>query len=108
MRRLKKIITLSAVSLIATSSIANAQDDVSIMDLKETVYLLMKDVQGMKARQESFVKNGKEMVSKNGVAIKSVQNDVSEIEKQIKKDRNRDVLEGYTVSSELKNFVKNN
>lgn len=106
MRKIKTIIALGTATLVMTSTPVSAQDDVSIMDLKETVYLLMKDVQGMKADQKSFMKEGKEVISNNGAAIKAIQSDVVEIQRQIKKDRNRDILEGYTVSNELKKFAK--
>jgi len=105
MKKMKKIIAAGTTALIVASTTATAQDDVSIMDLKETVYLLMKDVQGMKARQKSFTKKGEEIVGSNSTTIKAIQSDIADTKKQMKEDRNRDLLEGYTVSSELKNFA---
>jgi capsule polysaccharide export protein KpsE/RkpR len=102
---IKKITALSTALFISMSSTAMAQDDVSIMDLKETVYLLMKDVQAMKASQKTFTKNSQSIVNKNDSDIEMLKKDIASLQKQIKDERNTDVLSGYKVSSELKKFA---
>ncbi len=60
---MKKIIILLCAGILTTS--AFAQDDVSIMDLKETVYILINQVKHLKINNDKKIHKLQGLVSKN-------------------------------------------
>jgi len=102
---MKKIIA-GLVVLVGVSNTALAQDDVSIMDLKETTYYLMKDVTDMKAKQGKVLSEMKTVSISNNNKLASTEVDVSRNTKAIKEMQAKEILKNYKVSSKLQNYLK--
>lgn len=103
---IKKIIVVTLITVFGVSN-ASAQDDVSIMDLKETVYFLMKDVQRMKKQEEQFLEDTKRISTQNISKIEVMQNKIKELEKENEALRNKEIILEYKVSKELEKYKNN-
>ncbi len=103
---IKKIIVVTLITVFGVSN-ASAQDDVSIMDLKETVYFLMKDVQRMKKQEEQFLEDTKRISTQNISKIEVMQNKIKELEKENEALRNKEIIPEYKVSKELEKYKNN-
>ncbi len=103
-----KIVKHSVIvlSLMVGFVSSHAQDDVSIMDLKETVYYLMKDVQKMKETQGTALSGTKKVSMQNIDIISSLSDEVENLKNELKELRSKEVLGDYKVSAKLQNFVK--
>jgi len=102
MIKITKIVLIVCVCF----SFSNAQDDVSIMDLKETTYYLMKDVQRMKKEQKAVLDSSKKISMDNIDIIQSLSQEVENLKKQNKALMQKNVLPKYKVSSELSRYIK--
>lgn len=103
---MKKIVVAFIAGILMVGS-AHAQDDVSIMDLKETVYLLLKDVQGMKSVEEKVLSEAKATSSSNNDTIQALDIKVSGLEQSVNQLREKEILKDYKVSSKLKSYINN-
>ena len=83
---MKKIVLV----LIFSVSACFAQDDVSIMDLKETVYYLMIDV--------------KELVDKKNTSITSLKIEIEKLKKENQDLHKKNILSNYEVSNKLMKY----
>ena len=97
-----------AVLLLTVMCAGNvsAQDDVGIMDLKETVYYLLQDVNDMKAGQQVSLKETKHISMKNVGIIEEVRNEVNALKTQNKILTDREILADFVVPEELNNYIK--
>jgi hypothetical protein len=99
-----KIFSIVAIAVFSTSSLS-AQDDVSIMDLKETVYLLMKDVQGLKGQQQKVLGDTKSISTMNIRRIDAMLERINALEKQMRAYKEKQILPDYKVSKTLLNYI---
>jgi len=103
---MKKLIPSAAIATLLCITPVVAQDDVSIMDLKETVYLLMKDVQNIRVDTQKQTDSATAKSNASVEEVKVLSNKVSELNKALNEERKREVLKDYRVSKELLDFVR--
>ncbi|MDD3834751.1 MAG: hypothetical protein PHS42_04675 [Sulfurimonas sp.] len=101
---MKKIIVAGCIGLGFMFSQASAQDDVSIMDLKETVYLLMKKVEMLNERQTEVFEDVTKTSRNSEILSEAMAAEIEKLKKENKELRNRQVLPEYKVSPELQNY----
>ncbi|WP_294961541.1 hypothetical protein [Sulfurimonas sp.] len=100
----KRKIILAMLVLVLGACNLSAQDDVSIMDLKETTYFLLQDVNNMKQKEEKVLGEIKTISSRNISKIEAMQIKIDQQEKELDILRNKEIIPEYQVSKKLENY----
>lgn len=103
---MKRIITTMCLSVGLLTTSASAQDDVSIMDLKETVYLLLKDVKNVKKHNTEVLTKMINVSDSDKILIEAMADEIQRLKKENIEIRNTQVLPDYKVDSKLKTYIK--
>jgi cell division protein FtsX len=106
MKRIIKITLLGVLTFTSFSTKIFAQDDVSIMDLKEGVYDQILDIEKMKNQQKVFLDKIKKESEVNKISIQNNKEEIEKLKKELHAEMQTDVLNDYGVSNDLKKLIE--
>lgn len=102
---MKKTIAVIVVLILGFGTV-QAQDDVSIMDLKEVTYILLKKVEKLEKDGQKVLSEAKETSTKNISAIEIQNEKINSLSNNLAEINGREVLQEYRVSPELTDYLK--
>lgn len=99
----KTILRTFAIAIVATS--LQAQDDVSIMDLKEVTYDLIGEVQNVKKNKETMVKNLQSKQDDMQKEIKALNDKIKSLSENVTRLEGNQYIKNYSTSITIKNYL---
>ena len=101
---MKKIILGTfAIAMVITS--LQAQDDVSIMDLKEVTYDLIGEVNNIKQHKEEMVQNLRLKQNDMQKEIKVLNDEIKSLNENITRLESDQYIKNYSISSTIENYL---